>query len=173
MAGPMRQPIDVASLERYVDGHFPAIKPPLDVKQVREEFPVIGTSILTDQLILQFGFGQSNPTYLLTASDGQKYVLRKKPPGKLLSKTAHMVEREYQIIHALESTDVPVPKAYILCEDSSVVGTPFYIMEFLDGRMFADPSFPGVRPEERRELYVFCLAAFFLRDSRLTAAPPT
>ncbi|KAL1971747.1 hypothetical protein VTN31DRAFT_1835 [Thermomyces dupontii] len=133
MTGPMRQPIDVSSLERYIDGHFPAIKTPLDVKQ--------------------FGFGQSNPTYLLTAADGQKYVLRKKPPGKLLSKTAHMVEREYQIIHALKSTDVPVPKAYTLCEDSSVVGTPFYIMEFLDGRMFADPSFPGVRPDERQELW--------------------
>lgn len=79
--------------------------------------------------------------------------MRKKPPGKLLSKTAHKVEREYKIIHALEKTDVPVPKAYNLCEDSSVIGTPFYIMEFLDGRMFTDPSIPGVSAEERSALY--------------------
>lgn len=78
--------------------------------------------------------------------------MRKKPPGKLLSKTAHQVEREYRIIHALEETDVPVPKAYVLCEDVRVVGTPFYIMEFLDGRIFEDSSFPGVSPEERREM---------------------
>lgn len=81
-------------------------------------------------------------------------MLRKKPPGKLLSKTAHRVEREYQIIHALEQTDVPVPKAICLCEDDSVIGTPFYIMEFLDGRIFVDPSMPEVGPEERRQLYV-------------------
>lgn len=79
--------------------------------------------------------------------------MRKKPPGKLLSKTAHRVEREYKIIHALENTDVPVPKAYCLCEDSSVIGTPFYIMEFLDGRIFTDPSIPGVSPKERNEMY--------------------
>jgi aminoglycoside phosphotransferase (APT) family kinase protein len=102
---------------------------------------------------LQFGFGQSNPTYQLIAADGQKFVMRKKPPGKLLSKTAHKVEREYKIIHALEQTDVPVPKAYCLCEDSSVIGTAFYIMEFLDGRIFTDPTFPDVTAEERTELY--------------------
>ena len=102
----------------------------------------------------QFGFGQSNPTYQLTASNGIKYVLRKKPPGKLVSKTAHQVEREYKIIHALENTDVPVPKAYCLCEDSEVIGTPFYIMEFLDGRIIEDPTIPGVTPEERTEMLV-------------------
>lgn len=80
-------------------------------------------------------------------------MLRKKPPGQLLSKTAHKVEREYKIIHALEQTDVPVPKAYCLCEDAGVVGTPFYIMEFLDGRMFTDPAMPDVSAEERNALY--------------------
>lgn len=80
--------------------------------------------------------------------------MRKKPPGKLLSKTAHQVEREYQAIHALEKTDVPVPKAYCLCEDSEVVGTPFYIMEFLDGRIIEDPTMPGVSPAERTEMCV-------------------
>lgn len=79
--------------------------------------------------------------------------MRKKPPGKLLSKTAHQVEREYQILHALQPTDVPVPKVYILCEDSNVVGTAFYIMEFLDGRMITDPAMPGVSAHERKELY--------------------
>ena len=100
----------------------------------------------------QFGFGQSNPTYQLTSPDGKKYVMRKKPPGQLLSKTAHKVEREYRIIHALEKTDVPVPKCYCLCEDSSVVGTPFYIMEFLDGRIAHDDWFPGVSEEHRTEM---------------------
>src|SRR3954452_3732096 len=100
----------------------------------------------------QFGFGQSNPTYQITSSDGMKFVMRKKPPGKLVSKTAHQVEREYKVIHALEKTDVPVPKAYCLCEDTSVVGTAFYIMEFLDGRIIEDPAMPDVTPEERTEM---------------------
>ena len=78
--------------------------------------------------------------------------MRKKPPGKLLSKTAHKVEREYRIIHALETTDVAVPKAYCLCEDDSIVGTPFYIMSFLDGRIFEDASFPGVSASDRNEM---------------------
>lgn len=80
--------------------------------------------------------------------------MRKKPPGKLVSKTAHQVEREYRVIHALEKTDVPVPKAYCLCEDDSVVGTPFYIMEFLDGRIIEDPTMPDVTPAERTEMPV-------------------
>jgi aminoglycoside phosphotransferase (APT) family kinase protein len=90
----------------------------------------------------------------LTDKTGKKYVMRKKPPGKLLSATAHQVEREYRIIHALEKTDVPVPKAYCLCEDSNIVGTPFYIMSFLDGRIFEDPALPDVSPEHRSAMYV-------------------
>ncbi|KAL4967939.1 phosphotransferase family protein [Aspergillus stella-maris] len=133
MAGAVRQQIDIPALERYIDQHVPIIKTPLEVKQ--------------------FGFGQSNPTYQLIAADGRKFVMRKKPPGQLLSKTAHKVEREYKIIHALEQTDVPVPKAYCLCEDSSVIGTPFYIMEFLDGRIFTDPTIPEVSPAERTEMW--------------------
>ncbi|KAI5304598.1 hypothetical protein KEM56_006284 [Ascosphaera pollenicola] len=133
MAGAVRQPIDLTSLERYIDQNVPVIKTPLDLKQ--------------------FGFGQSNPTYQLIAADGSKYVLRKKPPGKLLAKTAHRVDREYQVINALAQTDVPVPKAYILCEDDSVIGTPFYIMEFLQGRHFTDDGIPNVSPEERAGLW--------------------
>ena len=78
--------------------------------------------------------------------------MRKKPPGQLLSKTAHKVEREYRIIHALEKTDVPVPRALCLCEDDSVIGTAFYIMTFLDGRIFEDPVIPGVTPAERTKM---------------------
>ncbi|KAH6854604.1 kinase-like domain-containing protein, partial [Chaetomium sp. MPI-CAGE-AT-0009] len=133
MAGRVRQPIDIGALERWISKNVPQIEAPLDVKQ--------------------FGFGQSNPTYQLTAADGRRYVLRKKPPGRLLSKTAHKVEREYRIIHALERTDVPVPKAYCLCEDTSVLGTPFYIMEFLDGRIFEDPVIPSVLPDHRRAIW--------------------
>jgi aminoglycoside phosphotransferase (APT) family kinase protein len=97
----------------------------------------------------QFGFGESNPTYLLTGAKGQQYVMRKKPPGVLLSPTAHKVDREYRILHALEQTEVPAPKTYHFCGDESVIGTPFYIMDFLDGRIFADPSLPGLEPGER------------------------
>ncbi|MCJ1283733.1 hypothetical protein MMC26_003064 [Xylographa opegraphella] len=133
MAGPVRQPVNIECLSSYLEQNIPEIRLPISIKQ--------------------FGFGQSNPTYQLTAADDVKYVLRKKPPGKLLSKTAHQVEREYRIIHALGKTNVPVPKTYGLCEDASVVGTPFYIMEFLDGRIFEDASFPGVTAAERREMW--------------------
>ena len=94
--------------------------------------------------------------------------MRKKPPGKLLSRTAHQVDREYRIIHALEHTDVPVPKAYCLCEDDSVVGTPFYIMEFLDGRMVTEPHFPGVGAEERRALLVLLSSPVLSLPNSLT-----
>lgn len=71
-----------------------------------------------------------------------------------MSKTAHQVEREYKVLHALEQTDMLVPKTYCLCEDDSVIGTPFYIMEFLDGRIIEDPALPGVSPAERTEMSV-------------------
>ncbi len=85
----------------------------------------------------QFKGGQSNPTYLLT-SENNKYVLRRKPPGKLL-KSAHAVDREYKVLTSLQNTDVPTPKTIHLCEDESVIGTIFYIMEFCDGNIFWDP----------------------------------
>ncbi|KAK6206553.1 hypothetical protein LQW54_007623 [Pestalotiopsis sp. IQ-011] len=136
MAGRVRHPIDVKSLEKYIQKHVPEIETPLDVKQ--------------------FGFGQSNPTYQLTSPSGKRYVLRKKPPGKLLSKAAHKVEREHRIIAALGggATDVPVPRAYCLCEDPAVIGTPFYIMSFLDGRIIEDPAMPdAASPAERSALW--------------------
>lgn len=80
-------------------------------------------------------------------------MLRKKPPGKLLSKTAHRVDREYEVIHALEKTDVPVPKAYVFCDDDAVIGTPFYIMECLEGRFIDNAAMPGVDAYQRREMW--------------------
>lgn len=150
MAGAVRQPIDQKAFERYLQENVPEIKTPIDLKQVRYTIQAQSSHI---NCTYQFGFGQSNPTYLITAKDGQKFVLRKKPPGKLLSKTAHRVDREYKIIHALEHTDVPVPKAYCLCEDDSIIGSAFYIMEFLDGRMITENHIPDVSPEDRREMY--------------------
>ncbi|MBI2154604.1 MAG: phosphotransferase family protein [Candidatus Rokubacteria bacterium] len=101
--------------------------------------------------IRQFLGGQSNPTYHVVA-DGQEYILRRKPPGKLLP-SAHAVDREYRVITALVGTDVPVPRTYALCEDPSVIGTPFFIMECVHGRVFADPMLPELPPAERVAIY--------------------
>ena len=97
--------------------------------------------------VRQFKGGQSNPTFLLTGGD-RRYVLRKKPPGKLLP-SAHAVEREYRIMRALADTDVPVPRVLTLCEDPDVIGTSFYVMEHLDGRIFRSPIAPELAPAER------------------------
>ncbi|HEY3636884.1 MAG TPA: phosphotransferase family protein [Rhizomicrobium sp.] len=101
--------------------------------------------------VRQFRGGQSNPTYELTTPD-RKYVLRRKPPGKLLP-SAHAVDREYRIIAALHPTGFPVAKPYVLCEDESVIGTSFYVMECVDGRVFWGPLLPGLSPEERFAIY--------------------
>ncbi len=99
----------------------------------------------------QFKGGQSNPTFLLTAG-GKQYVMRRKPPGTLLP-SAHAVDREYRVISALANTDVPVARTYALCEDDAVIGTAFYIMDYVQGRILWDPSLPGMRPDERRAIY--------------------
>ncbi|OZJ04403.1 hypothetical protein BZG36_02396 [Bifiguratus adelaidae] len=123
--------LDRGKLETYLVENIPGFKPPLEIKQ--------------------FKLGQSNPTYLLVDGDKMKYVLRKKPPGSLISSTAHAVEREYRVIKALgEKTDVPVPKVYLLCEDRSIIGTPFYVMKFLEGRIFSDVRLPSLSVEEQR-----------------------
>jgi aminoglycoside phosphotransferase (APT) family kinase protein len=101
--------------------------------------------------VQQFDAGQSNPTFLVEAA-GTQYVVRKKPPGQLLPK-AHMVEREYRIMKALAQTEVPVPGMLALCEDESVIGTTFFVMEYLRGRVFWDASFPKLGAGERRSLY--------------------
>jgi aminoglycoside phosphotransferase (APT) family kinase protein len=98
--------------------------------------------------VQQFGYGQSNPTYLITAGETE-VVLRKKPPGKLLP-SAHAVDREYRILKTLEDTDVPVPRVYLLCMDESIVGTPFYIMEKVEGRIFRYPTAPEITSSAER-----------------------
>jgi aminoglycoside phosphotransferase (APT) family kinase protein len=122
---------DEAALERYLVAHVKGFRGPLEVKQ--------------------FQGGQSNPTYYIRAGSGE-YVLRRKPPGKLLP-SAHAVDREYRVITALRDSGVPVPRTHVLCEDPSVVGTPFYLMDCVHGRVFADPLLPEVTPEDRRALY--------------------
>ena len=122
---------DAAALERYMRVHVAGFDGALTVKQFRG--------------------GQSNPTYYLTAG-GREYVLRRKPPGKLLP-SAHTVEREYRVITALGTTGFPVPRTYALCEDASVIGTAFYIMDCVHGRVITDPAIPGLTPSARSAMY--------------------
>ncbi|HEV7259439.1 MAG TPA: phosphotransferase family protein [Bosea sp. (in: a-proteobacteria)] len=98
--------------------------------------------------------GQSNPTFFLSYPDaGTRLVLRKKPPGPLLP-SAHAVDREYRILKALAGSAVPVPPVVLFHEAEDIVGTPFYLMERLDGRVFHDTALPGVTPEQRRAMYL-------------------
>ena len=101
--------------------------------------------------IRQFEGGQSNPTFLLEA-DGRRYVMRKQPPGELLP-SAHQVDREHRVMHALRDTPVPVPEMFCLCEDPEVIGTKFYVMEWVDGRLLTDTCLPALSPEDRRAVY--------------------
>ena len=96
--------------------------------------------------------GQSNPTYRVEAGD-HRWVLRRKPPGVLLA-SAHAVDREHRVMAALADTDVPVPRMHALCEDASVIGSTFVVMEHVDGRVFADPSLPGLGTGERNAIYL-------------------
>lgn len=99
----------------------------------------------------KFAGGQSNPTFMLSAASG-KYVLRRKPSGELL-KSAHAVDREFTVMSALANTDVPVAKAYHLCKDDSVIGSMFYVMEYIDGRVMWDPALPDETPAGRAAIY--------------------
>ncbi len=101
--------------------------------------------------IEQFRGGQSNPTYKVSTNTN-KSVLRRKPPGKLLP-SAHAVDREYAVITALQDTNVPVPRSFGLCEDNEVVGTPFFMMEFLDGIVHWDLLLPNMTNQQRTEIY--------------------
>ncbi|HEX6155538.1 MAG TPA: phosphotransferase family protein [Burkholderiales bacterium] len=100
----------------------------------------------------QFKGGQSNPTYRLSAADGRKYVLRRKPPGKLLP-SAHAVDREYKVISALSKINFPVARPHVLCEDDSVIGTAFYVMDYVEGRVLWDPALPGMTKAERAAIW--------------------
>ncbi|WP_420327743.1 phosphotransferase family protein [Mameliella sp.] len=128
---------DERALEAHLVQHLPGFSGPLEVRQ--------------------FNAGQSNPTYQLSAG-GKRYVLRKKPPGTLLP-SAHAVDREYRVMHALRDTPVPVPRMLHLCQDPSVIGTDFYVMEMVAGRVFHDPSLPGLTPPERRAFYASFIKA--------------
>jgi aminoglycoside phosphotransferase (APT) family kinase protein len=96
--------------------------------------------------------GQSNPTFVIKLDGEKRYVMRKKPAGILLP-SAHAVDREFKVITALAGTDVPVPGTLCLCEDTSIIGTMFFVMEFADGRTFWDPTLPGVGGTERAAIY--------------------
>jgi aminoglycoside phosphotransferase (APT) family kinase protein len=123
--------IDAAALAAYLREHVGAVPGELRVEQ--------------------FQGGQSNPTYRITAGD-RRYVLRRKPPGPLLP-SAHAVDREFRVMSALADTDVPVPKMYALCEDPSVIGTAFYVMEYVAGRVLWDPTLPGMTRDDRAAHY--------------------
>lgn len=118
---------DHGALERYLTRHMDGIAGPLQLERISG--------------------GQSNPTYFVT-SGSRRLVLRKQPPGKLLP-SAHAIDREYRIISALKDTGVPVPPAVLYCTDPDIIGTPFYVMERLDGRVFHDCTLPGVSVADR------------------------
>lgn len=108
-----------------------------------------------EMIVQQIKGGASNPTYKLTTqgpSGPLGYVLRKKPPGQLLA-SAHQVDREYRVMKALENTGVPVPRMRLLEQDDSIIGTGFYVMDFLEGRIFRDARLPGLTRSERAAVY--------------------
>lgn len=123
----------------------------LDERRLKEYLLANLVGCGDDLVVRQFEGGQSNPTYLLE-SRGSRWVLRKKPPGQLL-KSAHAVEREYKVMHALQETDVPVPRMDLICEDDSLIGTPFFVMEWVDGRIIMTPLESGIAPDELNVIY--------------------
>ncbi|XP_077604208.1 acyl-CoA dehydrogenase family member 10 [Crocuta crocuta] len=112
---------------------------------------LLGTQSTGPLELLQFGHGQSKPTYYVRLAN-QQLVLRKNPPGTLLPST-HAVEKEFRIMKALANAGVPVPKVLHLCEDSRVIGAPFYLMEYCPGLIYRDPTLPGLEPTQRRAIY--------------------
>ncbi len=123
---------DEAALRDYLAAHLPEAAAPIAIRQ--------------------FQGGQSNPTFLLTDAAGRRYVLRKKPPGAILP-SAHAVEREYAAMRALGPTSTPVPNARLLCEDSAIIGTPFYVMDYIEGRVLTDLRLTDIPQGERAGYY--------------------
>jgi len=123
--------LDNDALSAYLENNIEGFKGPLESKK--------------------FAGGQSNPTYLLTTPSAQ-YVLRRKPPGKLLP-GAHAVDREFKVLSALSATAVPVADVKHLCEDDAVIGSMFYVMEYMDGQVMWDPGLPEHTPEQRTAIY--------------------
>lgn len=125
------QTLDISRLNSWLRDFVPAFDGPLTAEK--------------------FAGGQSNPTFKLTAGK-EHYVLRRKPPGQLLA-SAHMVDREYRVISALQDTGVPVPETIALCEDDTVIGSMFYVMEYLDGRVMWDPVLEDLNQADRTACY--------------------
>jgi aminoglycoside phosphotransferase (APT) family kinase protein len=123
--------INGARLEAYLRPRLPELRGPLAVQQ--------------------FKGGQSNPTYLIETGD-RRYVLRRKPPGTLLP-SAHAVDREFRVIGALHAQGFPVAAPVLYCDDPGIIGTPFYLMDHVDGRVIWEPAMPGARPAERAAVY--------------------
>lgn len=122
---------DCQRLEHYLREHLPGFSGPVQAEQ--------------------FKGGQSNPTYFVKARSG-RYVLRRKPPGPLLP-SAHAIEREYRVTKSLHSVGFPVARPLLLCEEADVIGTAFYVMDFVEGRVFWEPHAPGISANERKELF--------------------
>lgn len=152
---PVRNKFDISGLEKYLSSSSvperstrPSIKswPPVDTMQPRFE-------------VTQFKYGQSNPTYHIVDANGRQFVLRRKPMpnSKLVSKSAHAIEREFYMLrginvcnatNAVRKRHVPVPNVFLLCEDESVIGFTFYLMEFIEGRQLVNPSMPEVKQKD-------------------------
>ena len=128
---PITSALDEVRLASYLECHLPGFKGPLSAQK--------------------FPGGQSNPTFLIESASGQ-YVLRRKPPGQVL-KSAHAVDREFRVIAALQETGVPVPRAVHLCIDEDVIGSMFYLMSYVDGRIFWDAALPELNSDERPGIY--------------------
>ena len=123
--------LDLAAVERYLAAHVPGFRGPLRAEK--------------------FSVGQSNPTFRLDSPSGT-LVLRRKPPGVLL-KSAHAVDREFRVQRALAGSEVPVARMHVLCEDESVIGSMFYVMDFQPGRHFIEPTLAGLSPVERGAVF--------------------
>jgi aminoglycoside phosphotransferase (APT) family kinase protein len=139
------------SLERFTGTRPVAPQHAFDIAKLAAYMREHVEGFSSELQVEQFKGGQSNPTFLLSAG-GKQYVMRRKPPGTLLP-SAHAVDREYRVISALAKTDVPVAKSYALCEDESVIGTMFYIMDYVQGRILWDPSLPGMTPAQRKDIF--------------------
>jgi aminoglycoside phosphotransferase (APT) family kinase protein len=128
---PAQHTVDTAKLSEWMQTHIAGFSGPIEVQQ--------------------FAGGQSNPTYLVQ-SPARRYVLRRKPPGKLLP-SAHAVEREFRVLAALKDSKVPVATVHALCEDPEVIGSAFYVMDYVEGRIFWDALLPEVPASNRRAIY--------------------
>lgn len=152
----VRHPIDLDKFTQYLN------------KLTKDNFPsgsTIGVKLpnfsQSKFTIEQFAFGQSNPTYLLTDKDGERYVLRRKPSpnGKLVSKSAHAIEREFFLLKLIghhnehSSRRVPIPDTYVLCEDELIIGYVFYVMQYIDGDQIKNPALPGIPEEDHSTIW--------------------